>query len=136
MLGYLYETGKAVSRSNADAVVWYQEAAAQGNASAQYHLALLYSHGSGIPRNEPMAVRWLQQAAHQGLSSAQFELGRHYLYGCGVAQNTLLAYQYLIMASIHVGSKAIDSRDLVNAALTAEQIAEIQDETRNWQSGL
>jgi TPR repeat protein len=116
-----------------EAAAWYQDAAEQGNASAQYHLAMLYLNGSGVPKDEKQAVYWLNLAAVQELSSAEFELGRQYLYGAGVPKDILLAYQYLLKASINVGSKAIDSRDLVNTGLTAEQLAAIQEDSRHWQ---
>lgn len=55
--------------SYGEAAAWYQDAAEQGNASAQYHLAMLYLNGSGVPKDEKQAVYWLNLAAVQELSS-------------------------------------------------------------------
>jgi len=60
-------------------------------------------------------------------------LGMLYLYGQGVEKSMLTGYQHVLSASLQIGLKSIDSRDLVSSALTAEQIADIQEETRNWQ---
>ena len=78
----------------------------------------------------------LKQAASKGLSSAQFQLGRHYLYGMGIEKDVIMGYQYLLQASLNVASKSMDSRDLVSSGLNEEQIAQIQEETRNWQPKL
>ncbi|MBG8718455.1 sel1 repeat family protein, partial [Neisseria meningitidis] len=46
------------------------QAAAQGNAAAQYNLGAMYYKGRGVRRDDAEAVRWYRQAAEQGLAQA------------------------------------------------------------------
>ena len=47
-----------------------QRKAEQGEASAQYHLALLYLHGRGVETNLVQAMKWTTLAARQSLKPA------------------------------------------------------------------
>ncbi len=40
--------------------------AEQGNASAQYNLALMYDNGKGVLKDYKEAVKWYRKAAEQG----------------------------------------------------------------------
>ena len=51
-----------------DAVYWFREAADQGDASAQYYLAVMYENGLGIERSVKQAVAWHRKAADQGIA--------------------------------------------------------------------
>ena len=61
--------------------------AEQGNAWAQYNLALMYSIGEGITQDYKQAVYWYKQAAEQGNAWAHNNLGYMYLEGIGVLQD-------------------------------------------------
>ena len=56
----------------------------QGQADAQYHLAVLYDSGMGIPEDDAQAVAWYQRAAEQGHRMAQYNLALAYDNGAGV----------------------------------------------------
>ena len=56
-------------------------AAEQGNADAQYNLAVMYANGLGVPQDDAEAVRWYRRAADQGMANAQAALG--FRYGIG-----------------------------------------------------
>lgn len=45
------------------AVYWWKQAAASGDAQAQYRLGMAYRNGTGTPRNESQAKHWLERAA-------------------------------------------------------------------------
>jgi TPR repeat protein len=49
-------------------VRWYQKAAKQGHAEAQYRLGVAYVYGKGVPQDYAEAVRWYRKAADQGLA--------------------------------------------------------------------
>ena len=70
-----------------EAVEWYQIAAEQGEARAQYDLGLMYANGKGVPKDASEAVKWYLKAAVQGYVSAQNTLGWRYLKGEGVLQD-------------------------------------------------
>lgn len=63
LLGELYDTTFAgfenVPKDNAQAAIWYLEAAREGYAHAQRRLARLYATGDGVARNYFEAAYWL-----------------------------------------------------------------------------
>ena len=64
-----------------------KELAEQGDAIAQYNLALMYDNGDGVEQNDAEAFRWYKKAAEQGHAIAQFNLGVMYDEGQGVNQD-------------------------------------------------
>ena len=48
--------------------------AKQGDARAQYNLAMLYSNGRGVPQSDTEAARWYKEAASQGDEYAALHL--------------------------------------------------------------
>src|SRR5262249_159372 len=50
----------------------------QGDAEAQYRLALIYFLGQGVPKNDEESMKWYRKAAVQGLADAQAMLGAYY----------------------------------------------------------
>ena len=70
-LAKAYHLGEGVVKDDAEAVRWWEEAAAQGNAAAQVNLGAAYSLGAGVPKNYAAAVRWYTKAADQGSADAE-----------------------------------------------------------------
>ena len=61
--------------SNApQAFEWFEKAAKQGHAEAQYNLAMCYLSGYGTTKNKTMAEFWMKKAADSGLSIAKTQL--------------------------------------------------------------
>ncbi len=76
----------------------------QGNAEAQYQIAVMYDHGQAVSRSYQTAEQWYKSAAEQGHSGAQFNLGFMYYNGTGddggaVAQSFSDAAQWLTRAA-------------------------------------
>ena len=77
-VGVMYEGGAGVSKDDSEALLWYQMAAAQNHALAQYNLAVLIAAdhilGTADPNRKEedfvTAYVWLQRAAQQGLEFA------------------------------------------------------------------
>ena len=67
--------------TKAKAYEWYQKAANQGIAKAQYNLGVMYSNGESVPQDYAKAHEWYQKAADQGLSAAQDMLEINYFNG-------------------------------------------------------
>jgi TPR repeat protein len=61
----------------------YESKANQGDADAQFNLAVLYHRGVGTPRDDIYAVYWYKKAAEQGHVNAQYSLGDLYRRGGG-----------------------------------------------------
>ena len=70
------------------------QAAAQGNAAAQFDLGMMYENGEGVRQDYAEAVRWYRQAAEQGYARAQNNLGLMYVIGRGVRQDLALAQEW------------------------------------------
>ncbi len=64
-----------------------RQAAAQGDARAQFAIAFRYVEGQGTPQNLTEAARWLERAASAGLAPAQYRLAVMYERGQGVAKD-------------------------------------------------
>ena len=72
----------------------------QGDAQAQYWLALQYEDGScGLCKDDPLAVVWFKKAAEAGNAEAQFTMGLRYFLGHGVTQGFEQAVHWLHMAA-------------------------------------
>ena len=71
----------------------FKELAEQGDAEAQYNLAILLKTGKGAMQNPQKAAKWFRKAADQGLAAAQYNLGQMYDDGIGVEQN----YTYAVV---------------------------------------
>ncbi len=72
----------AAERGNYDqALNLFIPLAEQGNAQAQFNLALMYHGGLGVKRSEQQAVVWYQRAATNGSKEAQEFLAVGYQEG-------------------------------------------------------
>ena len=61
--------------------------AEQGDAKAQYDLAIRYVSGSGVGKNYEKAFYWYHKAAKQGHRSAQYALEHCYSEGIGTVKD-------------------------------------------------
>jgi TPR repeat protein len=74
------------------AVGKWQPLAKQGDAMAQFNLALLYHRGLGVPIDEAKAVAWYQKSAENGYTKAQEFLAAAYQEGWfGLPRDSLKA---------------------------------------------
>ena len=75
------------AQQNEDARKHFEDVKAkadQGNASAQYNLAILYYKGDGVDKDSAESAKWFRKAAEQGDDQAQYNLGVMYAHGNGV----------------------------------------------------
>ncbi len=74
-LGIRYHNGNGVAHDDAQAVKWFQFAAAQGNVAAQGALGAYYWSGRGVPEDLTKAYIWSAIAMAQGdaMSKARLE---------------------------------------------------------------
>jgi hypothetical protein len=73
--------------------------AEQGNADAQYSLAMKYVNGWGVPKDEKEAVKWLRLAGEQGHDVAQFTVSSMYADGQGVPKDEKEAVKWMRLAA-------------------------------------
>ena len=106
--------------------------AEKGDAISQIALGFLYFSGQGVPKDYVEAAQWYRKAADQGNASGQHSLGKMYAAGLGVKQDVVLAYKWFNLAVRNGDQTAITSRDEIAARMTASQIAEAQNLSREW----
>ena len=90
----------------ATALQLWRPFAEQGNADAQFYLALMYDNGQGVAQNYTTAVNWYRKAAEQGDAFAQLNLALKYVKGQGVAQNYAAAMNWYRKAADQGVAKA------------------------------
>ena len=54
-----------MAQDKKQAAVWFQKAAEQGDAEAQYNLGLAYQNGEGVAQDRHQALMWLNLAARR-----------------------------------------------------------------------
>lgn len=83
-----------------------QRAAKDGDAFAQFVLALGYLSGDRVKHDPVRAAQWMQKAAKADSPIAQAFLGQMYLSGTGVTQDNEQAMHWLTMAAKNGDSHA------------------------------
>lgn len=91
-LGAVYDNAPAAERDVKKAIHWYQRAAEQGVAEAQFNLAHLLVEEE---ISASTAAEWMQKAAEQGMTDAQYLLGVIYAEGIGVEMDDAKAKLWL-----------------------------------------
>ncbi|WP_108395950.1 peptidoglycan-binding protein [Devosia submarina] len=64
-----------------------RQAAADGDARAQFEIAAIYTEGRAVEQDYVEAAKWYERSAAQGLVPAQYRLGNLYETGTGVEKN-------------------------------------------------
>ncbi|MGX3013232.1 tetratricopeptide repeat protein, partial [Ursidibacter sp. B-7004-1] len=65
-LAVMYDNGQGVKQDDHQAVKWFQKAAEQGNAKAQFLLGASYGLGKGVPQDMVKAKMWFGRACDNG----------------------------------------------------------------------
>ena len=80
-----------IDPSPANDINQIKAAATQGDAAAQYDLAVRYADGRAVPRDSKISAQWFEKAATKGSAPAQYRLGAIYERGMGVTRDPVLA---------------------------------------------
>ncbi|MCF6256772.1 MAG: sel1 repeat family protein [Gammaproteobacteria bacterium] len=78
----------------AEAFTLFSRLAEEGNAEAQYNLAMLYRTGKGVKKDMGASFKWFQRAAEQGISDAQYYLAHMYDNGESVEKSLPKAFEW------------------------------------------
>lgn len=118
------ENRNGVEQDNAQAILWWGEAAKKGHSEAQLKLGWwLLKGGDVIKKDESAGMNWLLMAANQGEPQAQYEVGIGYWKGRGVKPDPIAAYMWLDLCSSEPGfDNAANYRDELAKTMTPEQI--------------
>ena len=85
--GNRYYRGEGVAQDYVQALYWFERAAEQGFANAQYNCGIIYNMGKGVKENKKKAFDWFKKAAEQGHPNAQHNLGVMCNRGEGTFEN-------------------------------------------------
>lgn len=121
-LGVAYATGHGVTQSLAEAIRWWNKAAARGHVTAQLNLGLLYWRGVGVEKDLTKAREWWRRAADGGDAVAQFHLGAMAAMGEGIPLDYAEAVHWWRLSAAQGYEQAIKGlRILESSGLAAEQ---------------
>ena len=112
-------------------VQWFQQAARQGHAEAQYTLAWMYAQGKGVSQNLPQAAKLFRRAALKGYAEAQYHLGQMYIQGIGVPQNFTQAAHWFVKAAMQGHAAARQAR--INLYLKIAEQGDVQAQYLLWE---
>ena len=100
-LGARYARGEGVVQDLPSALAWYTKSAQQGNANAQWNVAVMHARGqAGLNPDARQAAQWCEKAAEQGFAPAQAMLGQMYATGQGVERDSAWARQLFQQAAL------------------------------------
>jgi len=100
LLGIYYLTDRHGGKDQKQAVYWFGRAADQGDAKAQYDLAIILQFDTPeTPQDLPRALTLLEKSSAQGYSPAQCELGTKYLEGVLTPRDPAKAKALLLLAA-------------------------------------
>jgi TPR repeat protein len=99
--GEMYERGWGRPTNTKETIKWYQRAAKNGHAEAQYRLAILYYEGERVEQDFTVAMQWFMQAANNGHVDAEYRLGWMYQNGEGVLADRVEAEKWFSNAREH-----------------------------------
>lgn len=117
---------------NTNELTALQQSAAQGDADAQYRLAMKHIYGDGAPEDNVRAAELLTLAAAQGHTEATYNLGICYHYGHGVEADLPRAYELYLRAAKAGYGKGMN---LVGKFLAEGLHGETDvDEARRWET--
>lgn len=122
----VYEDAKR-SADYPKALMWYEKAAAQGEAYSQVALAHLYYYGDSVPKDLTKAFKWAEISAKAGINDTQILLADMYKNGEGVAQNLQEAYMWFYVALEYaydeLRPQVVKEMADLEKALSKEQVA-------------
>ncbi|HEY8595063.1 MAG TPA: SEL1-like repeat protein, partial [Devosiaceae bacterium] len=76
-----------------------RQAAASGDARAQFEIGAIYTEGQVVARDYVLASQWYERAAKQGFAPAQYRLGSLYEHGDGVDKDLAKASHWYELAA-------------------------------------
>ncbi|TNF70206.1 MAG: sel1 repeat family protein [Gammaproteobacteria bacterium] len=114
-----YYNGIAVKKNYIKALEYYQDAANQGNSTAQLNLGYMYQFAIGVNVDYAKALYWYQKSAKQNNAMAFNNIGVLYQYGHGVTQDDQKAQYFFQKAVDHGYTEAKENINKLNSNLTA-----------------
>ncbi|MFK0385053.1 peptidoglycan-binding protein [Agrobacterium sp. NPDC090273] len=97
------------------------DAAAKGDATALFEVAVRFTDGRGVTADRAEAAKWYKLSADRGLAPAQYRLANMYEKANGVERNLVEAKRYYTMASEQGNAGAMHNLAVLLASDAAGQ---------------
>jgi TPR repeat protein len=97
--GGIFRELKTLPNHNAEALRWFEQAAALGFPLGELNLGIMHMDGLGCAKNPELAAHWFRLAAQKGHPLAQYELA-NLIIGGALEQATLEEAIYLLELAI------------------------------------
>lgn len=94
LMGTAYDEGLGVAEDPAEAMRWFQRAAAAGHTLAEHNIGNALAAGRGVVADPAAAVTWWTKAAAKGDAVPQLRLGEAYEHGRGVPRDLVAARRW------------------------------------------
>jgi TPR repeat protein len=127
-LGVLYDR----MGDDEQARFWLEKAAKNGDAEAQFNLAMKLVQGAPSEGDRMASFEWLSTAAGQGFAIAQSELGLRYAKGEGGIVDLVEAHKWFVIASRALEKAAVRNLKVSQAALSLPQVTEAVRRAELW----
>jgi len=124
ILASAYRDGLGVTNDNTAALQWFQKAAAQNYAPAQYSLGMIFNHGRGVEKSVSEAVRWFHKSANQGYLPARLALAGKFRQGEGAPRDLTEAYKWYTLAGARTNRTVLNMRSFVAEQMNKRDVAE------------
>lgn len=93
-VGLHYYDGVGVERNYIKAFEWFDKAAINNVAGAQYYLGEMYEKGYAVKQDYSKALEWYVKSSNQNFVSAQYKVADIYYSGMGCDINYSLAFDW------------------------------------------
>lgn len=127
-----YPGGMGVPQDFGKRVRWFERAAEEGMATAQWKLGLAFLHGVGIAADDERAAYWIKRAADQGNPLAQSALSELYFAGRGTNRDLVKAYTWAVIAMKGLQPDQVPNIQLLRQSLTSQQLANAEKRIASW----
>lgn len=131
-VGRFFREGYLSAPDYAQAMVWFNRAAAAGYAPADFYLGAMYEAGQGVPVDLTQARSHYERAADLGVSGAIHKMGELYRNGEGVAVDPLTAYMWFAIGAKMGAPDSESSLETIKAQCTPAQRAMAEARVNTW----
>jgi len=121
---------EGTANSFSQAGQWYQKAAEQGHALAQFNLGVMYFRGQGLAQDRKMASIWINRSAERGDPAAQYMLGMNHnrlsldQLPAAAIESRIEAFKWLQLAAAQGYGDATAGCDMVAMGMTIGSVKE------------
>ena len=131
-VGRIYREGYLGAPDYAQAMVWFNQAAAAGYGPADQYLGAMYEHGQGVPVDLAQARSRYERAAELGVSGAIQKMGTLYRDGQGVPVDPVSAYMWFSIGAKMGAAESQDSLAAMKPLCTPAQRAMAEARANTW----